>query len=92
MRHPATRRAGLSGESIGPIQAALPLMKASIRDYEPSDEELVVGLSLRAWEPVFAAAEMLGPELFARLRGDWRADLGAGEAGADEGRSGACLD
>jgi hypothetical protein len=53
-------------------------MKASIRDYEPSDEELVVELSLRAWEPVFAAvAEMPGPELFARLRGDRRADLGA---------------
>jgi len=26
----------VSGQSIGPIQAALPLMKASIRDYEPS--------------------------------------------------------
>src|SRR5438477_5706217 len=52
-------------------------MTASIRDYEPSDEELIVGLSLRAWEPVLAAvAEMLGPELFARLRGDW----GAGQA------------
>jgi len=48
-------------------------MKASIRDYEPSDEEIIVGLSLRAWEPVFAAvAQMLGPELFTRLRGDWR--------------------
>jgi hypothetical protein len=35
-------------------------MKASIRDYEPSDEELVVRLSLRAWEPVFAAVAMLG--------------------------------
>ena len=49
-------------------------MTASIRGYEPSDEELVVALSLRAWEPVLAAvADMLGPELFARLRGDWRA-------------------
>src|SRR2546421_4092962 len=52
-----------------PDPGRAPSMKASIRDYEPSDEELVVGLSLRAWEPVFAAvAEMLGPELFARLR------------------------
>ena len=31
-------------------------------------------LSLRAWEPVFdALKEALGPELFLRLRGDWRA-------------------
>lgn len=49
-------------------------METAIREYEPSDEESVVGLSLRAWEPVLAAVEeMLGPELFARLRGDWRA-------------------
>jgi len=49
-------------------------MKAVIREYEPSDEEPVVRLSLRAWEPVFAAVEqMLGPKLFVRLRGDWRA-------------------
>jgi hypothetical protein len=38
-------------------------VRASIREYEPSDEESVVGLSLRAWEPVFAAAaQMLGAE------------------------------
>jgi hypothetical protein len=48
-------------------------MKASIREFEPSDEEPVVGPSLRAWEPVFAVEEMLGPELFVWLRGDWRA-------------------
>jgi hypothetical protein len=49
-------------------------MKADIREFEPSDEEPVVGLSPRAWEPVFAAMEeMLGTELFVRLRGDWRA-------------------
>ena len=29
-------------------------MKARIREYEPSDEEPVVGLSLRAWELVKA--------------------------------------
>ena len=53
----------MPAESIGPIQAALRLMTASIRDYQPPDEELIVGLSLRAWEPVLAAvAEMLGPE------------------------------
>ena len=46
-------------------------MKASIREFEPSDEEPVVGLSLRARQPVFAAVEeMLGSELFARLRGE----------------------
>ena len=49
-------------------------MRATIRDYEPRDEEAVVELSLRAWEPVLAAVEeLLGPELFVRLRGDWRA-------------------
>jgi hypothetical protein len=49
-------------------------MKATIREYEPSDEDAVVGLSLRAWEPVFAAVEeILGSELVVRLRGDWRA-------------------
>jgi len=48
-------------------------MKAAIGEYKPSDEELVVGLSLRAWAPVFAAVEeMLGSELFVRLRGDWQ--------------------
>lgn len=49
-------------------------MKATVREYQPSDEERVVGLSLRAWEPVFGSVEtMLGQELFVRLRGDWRA-------------------
>ena len=37
--------------------ARLQLMKANIREFEPSDEEPVVGLSLRALEPVFAARE-----------------------------------
>jgi hypothetical protein len=49
-------------------------MKASIWEFERSDEEPVVGLSLGARKPVFAAmGEMLGAELFVRLRGDWRA-------------------
>ena len=48
-------------------------MKATVRKYESSDEEAVVGLSLRAWEPVFdAVEEILGRELLIRLRGDWR--------------------
>jgi ribosomal protein S18 acetylase RimI-like enzyme len=45
-----------------------------IRSYEPSDEELVVELSLRAWSPVFASIEsILGSELSLRLHGDWHA-------------------
>jgi GNAT superfamily N-acetyltransferase len=49
-------------------------MKATMREYEPRDEEAVVGLSVRAWAPVFAAVEeLLGSELFIRLRGDWPA-------------------
>jgi GNAT superfamily N-acetyltransferase len=49
-------------------------LTAALREYRPSDEETVVGLSLRAWEPVFdAIEEALGPDLFLLLRGDWRA-------------------
>jgi ribosomal protein S18 acetylase RimI-like enzyme len=45
----------------------------AIRDYRPDEEEDVVELSLRAWEPVFDALEQaLGAELLRRLRGDWR--------------------
>jgi GNAT superfamily N-acetyltransferase len=44
-----------------------------IRDYHPDDEEAVVRLSLRAWQPVFASMEsILGTEIFIRLHGDWR--------------------
>jgi GNAT superfamily N-acetyltransferase len=47
----------------------------AVRDYGADDEEAVVALSLRAWEPVFDALQQaLGPELFLRLRGDWRMD------------------
>ena len=46
---------------------------AAVREYRASDEESLVALSLRAWEPVFdALLEALGSELFLRLRGDWR--------------------
>jgi GNAT superfamily N-acetyltransferase len=48
-------------------------MEAQIREYRPDDEEPVVGLSLRAWAPVFASLEhVLGHELARRLHGDWR--------------------
>ena len=48
---------------------------ASIREYRRSDQETVVGLSLRAWEPVFdATKEALGPELFLRPTGRLAAD------------------
>jgi GNAT superfamily N-acetyltransferase len=44
-----------------------------IRDYHRDDEEAVVRLSLRAWQPVFASMEaILGREIFVRLHGDWR--------------------
>jgi GNAT superfamily N-acetyltransferase len=50
-------------------------MATGIRDYAPADEEAVVALSLRAWEPVFASLEReLGSELFSRLHPDWRQD------------------
>ena len=48
-------------------------MDKHIRLYTPADEEPVVTLSLRAWEPVFASLkQILGEELFDILRGDWR--------------------
>jgi GNAT superfamily N-acetyltransferase len=48
-------------------------METQIREYRPEDEEPVVGLSLRAWAPVFASLEhVLGSELSHRLHGDWR--------------------
>lgn len=48
-------------------------MEAQIREYRPADEEPVVGLSLRAWTPVFASLQrVLGSELSRRLHGDWR--------------------
>lgn len=47
----------------------------SIRDFRREDEEPVVALSLRAWEPVFQSLEqVLGMEIFARLHPDWRRD------------------
>jgi GNAT superfamily N-acetyltransferase len=50
----------------------------AVRDYGPDDEEAILELSLRAWEPVFAALEKaLGAELFVRLRGNWRAGQAA---------------
>ncbi len=44
-----------------------------IRDYARDDQQSLVELSLRAWEPVFLSLQqVLGVELFDRLRGDWR--------------------
>ena len=48
-------------------------MNLRIRDYHRDDEEAVVRLSVRAWQPVFASMEaILGTEIFVRLHGDWR--------------------
>jgi len=49
-------------------------MDATLRRYDPQDEDAVVALSLRAWAPVFASLHNeLGSDLFVRLHGDWRA-------------------
>jgi GNAT superfamily N-acetyltransferase len=43
----------------------------AIRDYDSSDEDAVVALSLRSWAPVFASMEaVIGPEISRRLHGD----------------------
>ena len=48
-------------------------MDVLIREYRAEDEETVVGLSLRAWAPVFISlGQILGREISARLHGDWR--------------------
>ncbi len=45
----------------------------ALREFRLSDEDAVIALSLRAWEPVFGSLrQVLGDELFRRLRGDWR--------------------
>lgn len=46
----------------------------SIRTFAPDDEEAVVELALRAWEPVFnSMAQTVGPDVFRKLFGDdWR--------------------
>jgi GNAT superfamily N-acetyltransferase len=49
-------------------------MNERIRDYQPSDRDQVVALSLRAWAPVFGSMEqVLGKEIFVWLHShDWR--------------------
>ena len=51
-------------------------MTAAIREYKPSDENVVVEFALRAWAPVFASIDrVLGADLSARLHGGedgWR--------------------
>src|SRR5215204_2914640 len=50
-------------------------MRPVIRPFDDRDAEAVVGLSLRAWAPVFASLErVLGSEVFGRLHPDWRED------------------
>lgn len=46
----------------------------NIRDFTPEDEEVVVELALRAWEPVFESmAQTVGSDVFRKLFGeDWR--------------------
>jgi ribosomal protein S18 acetylase RimI-like enzyme len=49
-------------------------MQARLRPFAGDDLEAVVGLSLLAWEPVFASfRRVLGPEIYAHLYPDWRA-------------------
>ena len=48
-------------------------MQPQIRLFEDRDTEAVVGLSLRAWEPVSESIEReLGSEIFRALQSDWR--------------------
>ena len=45
-----------------------------IREFQERDVAAVVEFSLRAWEPVFASLrDVLGDEIFLRLKPDWRA-------------------
>ncbi|GAB3730790.1 GNAT family N-acetyltransferase [Nocardiopsis nanhaiensis] len=48
-------------------------MDMCIRAYAPDDREAVVALSLRAWEPGYAALERtLGESVYGHVVGDWR--------------------
>lgn len=48
-------------------------MDIRIRACAPEDREAVVGLALRAWEPVHASMQkVLGAEIYALTVGDWR--------------------
>lgn len=49
-------------------------MQPVIRAFDDRDQDAVVALSLRAWEPVFASlAVVLGPSgVYAQLHPDWR--------------------
>ncbi len=51
------------------------LIQPQIRPFDDRDAEAVVGLSLRAWAPVFASLERaMGSEIFRRLHPGWRED------------------
>ena len=44
-----------------------------IREFQESDLDAIVELSLRAWEPVFVSLrDVLGDPIFLRLKPDWR--------------------
>ncbi len=48
-------------------------MGISIRTYAPEDQEAVIALALRAWEPVHASMKkVMGSEVYALTVGDWR--------------------
>jgi hypothetical protein len=50
-------------------------IRPRIRPFDDGDADAVVGLSLRAWAPVFASLEQaLGSEIFRRQHPDWRED------------------
>lgn len=50
-------------------------MRPRVRPLEDRDVEKVVGLSLKAWAPVYASLEgVLGSEIFGRQHPDWRED------------------
>ncbi|MGH3144571.1 MAG: GNAT family N-acetyltransferase, partial [Rubrobacter sp.] len=50
-------------------------MRPRIRLFDDRDADAVIGLSLRAWAPVFASLErVLGSAIFRRQHPDWRVD------------------
>ncbi|MFC8727196.1 GNAT family N-acetyltransferase [Streptomyces bacillaris] len=48
-------------------------MQIQVRPFKARDLDPVIGLSLRAWAPVYESfAEVMGPEVFGRQYPDWR--------------------
>src|SRR4026209_2523465 len=67
------RRAGASPSLDARRRRRFAMDAARIREFQKSDLDAIVEISLRAWAPVFdSLREVLGDPIFFRLKPDWR--------------------